>query len=214
MQCDSNTLKNKATALNNLTLLRNCLHALDVAPLRWSRRPMPWAMLLGAAPDAANRLPHVGGRPAISSFQYTTQCAGYDPETIQRGLMQGAYNQETREVFIDLANNAKTDSPQSGVITVLHEMAHALLHADTCGEAYMTDPAAYALAECQAELTALTAVWLLGYQLPASAFLYLHRITRPAGALRIYHAVIDISFETEILPAAAHLVRAFQKAAV
>lgn len=185
----------------NLVLLRNCLHARDVAPLRWGRRPLPWSKLIVAAPEVAKLLPEVAGGAAVRDFYYV--CS-------RTKLANGVYRQAARQIMVDLGQLQENDSPQSVAVLVLHEMAHALLHAES--QRFNRDQEVYA--ECQAELTAITATWLMGYQLPADAFRLIRELTDDEPARRAYHALIDYCFELDILPAAQELVKAFHQVGV
>lgn len=185
----------------NFVLLRNCLHARDVAPLRWGRRPLPWADFIAVAPIATRRLPLMDGEPAVSSIICSFKTSGH---------IHGFYQQDTREINVSLGNINSNPNPQMAAHTIAHEIAHALLHWNMSHYEYTMYRSTYVEAECQAELVAITTLWLMGYQLPAVAFGLIHDLTQDLQSKRVYHILVDTYFEHEILQTAEMIAYAFK----
>jgi hypothetical protein len=156
---------------------------------------MPWSRLLNSAIWASGKLPAVGGDAAVRSFVYQP--------TVNK-LVEGYYQRTDRSILVKLPDLDKHPEPQIAFLTVLHEMSHAMLHYDT-----PRDHRTERYCEVQADLTAITACWLMGYQLPAAAFEYVKSMLYTQSSYKAYHAIIDIDFDYLLLPSAHAIVKAF-----
>jgi hypothetical protein len=189
------------------TLLRAALHHMDVAPLRLGRRPMPWQALLRAAPEASLLLhTHMERQPAVNEFVFTQR----DPDfKFLASPIEGYYQPATKRIAIRTCT--LRDTPQDNVITVWHEMAHAVLHGERALLGYYTDPRQFLQMEIEAELVSIIVGWELGYQLPPLVFEGIKRVVVPETR-HIYAAIIDFELEPVLLPVAQEIVRAFREA--
>lgn len=187
----------------SIVALRVCLHALDVYPLRIGRSPMPWARLLRESPAASKRLRiPLSGEEAVREFAFSSD----HPSFLGRAFrMEGVFHPATRTILVK--TDTLGDDPQRNVLVVMHEMAHALLHWERALLGYYAEPDMYAEMETQAELVAITAVYLMGYQLPAKTFEMLHDLK--GRSAHVYAALVDSQFDDIILPAAEAIVAAF-----
>jgi hypothetical protein len=177
---------------------------MDVAPLRLGRRPMPWQDLLRAAPEASLHLRgQLTGEPVVESFEYTQQDPYY---RFPSAKIEGYYQPETKRIAIRA--HTLRDTPQDNIITVWHEMAHAVLHGERSLLGYYNDPCQYLQMEIEADLVAIIVAWDMGVQLPPLAFENIRRVVIPATR-HIYAAIVDLMLEPVLLPVAQEIVRAF-----
>ncbi len=198
--------QNKSFSLpddDNHSVLRVCLHRTDVAPLRYGRRPMPWERLLNVAPRAAQLLRTQDRTPAVKEFVYSQ----FDDFFLANKSAQGYYMPATRRVVVRAKHDM--EEPQHNVRVVAHEFAHAVLHAERALLGYYENSSLHAQLELEAEIVSLSAICLLGYQLPATSFDVIKQFVR--GYEHIYYALIDLAFEPVLLPAAEEIARAFRE---
>lgn len=196
---------------SNTVLLRNALHARDPSALRLGKKTLPWSKLLDLAPLAAMHLPSRNGMPTVANIEYVTK----DHPALVSGVKfldtpSGAYQPRSRTVFV-YKGASDYEYPQMAVKTVCHEFAHALMHFDISMFDYYFGDGTREQVECEADIAALSAIYLMGFQLPVVAFNYINSIVDTPAAKRVYHAIIDTAWEDRIQPAAEAIVAAFRK---